>query len=62
MARVTNLKTFRKQKAREADRKAADANAARFGRTAAQTKLEEAQSARARATLDAHKRDTDSET
>jgi hypothetical protein len=59
MARVTNLKTFRKQKAREADRKAGDENAVRFGRSAAQKSLEEAQAAKARLVLDAHKRETD---
>jgi len=57
MARVTNLKTFRKQKAREATRKTGDENAARFGRTTAQKRIEEARARKARADLDAHERD-----
>ena len=59
MARVTNLKTFRKQKAREATRKTADENAVRFGRTGAQKSLEAAEARKARARFDAHKRDDD---
>lgn len=62
MARVTNLKTFRKQKARDTARKAADANAARFGRTGAQKSLEEARAKKARAELDGHRRDRDADT
>lgn len=61
MARITNLKTFRKQKARDTGRKVADENAVRFGRGAAQKALEKAQAEKARARLDAHKRADDPE-
>lgn len=59
MARITNLTTFRKQKAREAARKAGDENAARFGRTAAQKALETTRARKERDHLDGHKRDDD---
>ncbi|AJE47211.1 DUF4169 family protein [Celeribacter indicus] len=58
MSTVTNLNRFRKEKARAERRAEADGNAVKFGRTKAQKALEEAQTARARATLDAHRRDT----
>lgn len=61
MARVTNLKTFRKQKAREATRKSASENAVRFGRTGARKSLEETEAQKARSRLDGHKRDEDRE-
>ncbi|AOZ69338.1 DUF4169 domain-containing protein [Rhodobacter xanthinilyticus] len=59
MSNVTNLTQFRKQKARAEKRTEADANAAKFGRTKAQRLREEAEAARAAATLEGHKRDSD---
>ena len=55
MARVTNLNTFRKQKARAQKRARGDANAVRFGRTRAQKDLERAQKQALDRHLDAHK-------
>ena len=57
MSNVTNLNQFRKAKARAEKRAEADANAAKFGRTKAQRLVEEAEAERARAALDAHRRD-----
>lgn len=57
MAEIVNLNRFRKQAARAEAKAAADANAAKFGRTKAQKKLEEAEAARARAVLEAHRRE-----
>lgn len=57
MAQITNLTQFRKQKARADKRAAADENAAKFGRTKAQKRLEAAEAEKARATLEAHRRD-----
>lgn len=57
MAEIVNLNRFRKQAARAEAKAAADANAAKFGRTKAQKKLEEAEAARARAALEAHRRE-----
>jgi len=57
MAEIVNLNRFRKQAARAGAKAAADVNAAKFGRTKAQKALEEAQAAKARAALEAHKRD-----
>ncbi|AWZ21626.1 conserved hypothetical protein [Roseovarius sp. EC-HK134] len=54
-----NLNRVRKQKARAKDKARADENAARFGRTKAQKALEQAQTEKARATLDQHRRDED---
>ena len=54
-----NLNRVRKQKARAKDKARADENAARFGRTKAQKALEQAQTDKARATLDQHRRDED---
>ena len=59
MAEIVNLNRFRKQAARAEAKAAADANAAKFGRTKAQKKLEEAETARARAALEAHRRADD---
>lgn len=58
MSNVTNLNQFRKTRARQERRIEADANAAKFGRTKEQRKLEEAQERQARAHLDQHLRDT----
>ncbi|WP_090059171.1 DUF4169 family protein [Celeribacter neptunius] len=57
MSNVTNLNQFRKQKARAEKRTRGDENAVSFGRTKAQKLLEEAQRAKAKAELDAHKKD-----
>ncbi|MFB9150228.1 DUF4169 family protein [Roseovarius ramblicola] len=54
-----NLNRVRKQKARAAKKARADGNAARFGRTRAQKAEDAAAAARARAHLDAHRRDED---
>ncbi|MCB2116171.1 MAG: DUF4169 family protein [Rhodobacteraceae bacterium] len=57
MAEIVNLRTARKAQARAKARAEADANALRFGRTKMQRNLEEAQVDKARANLDAHKRE-----
>ena len=57
MAGVVNLTRARKARDRAAKRAEADANAAKFGRTKAERNLEQAQADKARAALDAHKRD-----
>ena len=55
MAEVINLRTFRKQAARKAAGTEAEANAVKFGRTAAQKKREAEDASRAKAALDGHK-------
>ena len=57
MAGITNLNKFRKSKARADKRAKADENAVAFGRTKAQKAVEKAEKDRAKAALDAHKRD-----
>lgn len=57
MAEIVNLNRFRKAQSRVKSRVQADENAAKFGRTKAQRKLEEAQAEQARTTLEAHKRE-----
>jgi Domain of unknown function (DUF4169) len=59
MAEVINLARAKKQAARMAARKTADANAAKFGRTKAEREVEKAQAEKAARDLDAHKRETD---
>jgi len=59
MSKVVNLRTVRKQAARDAKRRAGDTNAVRHGRTLAERQAEQAQADKARAHLDAHKRDPD---
>ncbi|EKE72562.1 MULTISPECIES: DUF4169 family protein [Roseobacteraceae] len=54
---VANLNQFRKAKARADRRALADENAVKFGRSKAQKALEQAQTAKAKALLDAHKKD-----
>ncbi|MBF9060661.1 DUF4169 family protein [Rhodobacterales bacterium HKCCSP123] len=57
MARdVINLGRVRKQRARDEKRRAADANAARFGRTRAEREAEEARAKAEAAHLDGHRR------
>jgi len=55
--RPVNLNRVRKDRARAADKARAEENAARFGRSKAQKAEEEAARARARAHLDAHRRE-----
>ncbi|SLN44074.1 hypothetical protein ROJ8625_02195 [Roseivivax jejudonensis] len=57
MTTPINLNRVRKQKARDAKRVAADANAVKFGRSKAQKRAEEADATRARDHLDGHKKD-----
>lgn len=57
MAEIVNLNRFRKAQSRVKSRAQANENAAKFGRTKAQRKLEEAQAEQARTTLEAHKRE-----
>jgi Domain of unknown function (DUF4169) len=55
--KVVNLSSARKAKAKDAAKAQADANALRFGRTKAQKAVEDADQAKAKAMLDAHKID-----
>ncbi len=57
MSKIINLRTIRKQSARDAKRRAGDENAARHGRSRALKQAEQAQSDKARAHLDDHKRE-----
>jgi len=57
MAEIVNLRQARKARDRAAARLQADGNAAKHGRTKALKKLEEARADKARAALDAHRRD-----
>ncbi len=59
MAELVNLRQAKKQAARKAARVAADANAAKHGRTKAERELEQARNDKAARTLDGHKRDTE---
>ena len=59
MAEVVNLRTMKKQAARKADRTAAGANAAKFGRTKAERTLEQARAEKSQRDLDAYKRETE---
>ncbi|MFN0113061.1 MAG: DUF4169 family protein [Paracoccaceae bacterium] len=54
MADVVNLNAWKKSAARAKKRAEADENAARFGRTKALRKLEQARAEKARAGLDGH--------
>ena len=56
MSKVINLRTLRKQAARDATRRAGDENSARHGRTLVQKRSEQAQADKTRAHLDGHKR------
>jgi Domain of unknown function (DUF4169) len=55
--KVVSLSAARKARAKDAAKAQADANAARFGRTKAQKAVEDADQARTKAVLDAHKID-----
>lgn len=57
MTQIINLRTARKQTARAKGRALADANAAKHGRSKAERSLQDARTAKARAELDAHKRE-----
>lgn len=57
MAEIVNLNRARKAQQKQKDRAKADENAVKFGRTKAQRAVEEAEAAKARATLEAHRRD-----
>jgi hypothetical protein len=54
---VVSLGQFRKQNVRAESRAQADRNAVTFGRTKAQKQLEAAETAKAKAALDAHHKD-----
>ncbi len=56
-ARIVNLRTVRKQRARAERRQQATANAAKFGRSGAARARERAESEKARRQLDSHRRD-----
>ena len=57
MAEIVNLNRFRKQQDRAKKRAQSDENAVKFGMTKAQRALEQAQADKARATLEAHRRE-----
>ena len=57
MASVVNLRSARKARDRAKTRAEADENAVKFGRTKVQKAQERAQADKARATLDAHRRE-----
>ncbi|ADO42771.1 DUF4169 family protein [Ketogulonicigenium vulgare] len=59
MTEVVNLNKARKARTRAEDKARADENAAKFGRTKAQRALEDQQAAKAKAALDAVRRDND---
>jgi len=56
--KVVNLRQARKRKAREADAKTGDTNAARFGVSKAEREIRTAQEEKAARDLDGHKRET----
>lgn len=56
MAEVINLRQAKKALARVKKRAQGDENAAKFGRTKAQRRLEEAEAEKARTALDGHER------
>jgi len=57
MTQIINLRTARKQATRAQGRQLADANAAKHGRSKAERNLQDARAIKARAELDAHKRE-----
>ena len=57
MAEIVNLRQAKKRAARRAASTAADANAAKYGRTKAERALEKAQADKAKRDLDGHRRD-----
>ena len=61
MAEIINLRTWKKRAERAAGKAEADGNAARFGRSKALKKLEQARADRERTMLEAHRRGGGSE-
>ncbi|MES2667484.1 MAG: DUF4169 family protein [Pseudomonadota bacterium] len=59
MARIVSLSAARKARAKAGARAAADANAAKFGRSKAEKALEKAQADKAARDLDGHAREPD---
>lgn len=59
MAEIVNLRTAKKQVAREAARREANANAAKHGRTKAERELEKSRAEQADRHLDSHRRETE---
>lgn len=59
MAEIVNLRQVKKQAARKAARSAADANAAKFGRTKSERSLEKILAEKAARALTAHQRETE---
>ncbi len=59
MAEIINLQTAKKQAARKTARAAADANAAKFGRTKAERDLQQALAEKAAHHLEGHRREPD---
>lgn len=57
MADIVNLRQAKKTRARAKARAEGDAKAAKFGRTKAERDLDEARADKARAHLDAHRRE-----
>ena len=57
MAEIINLRQAKKQAARKAARSAADANAAKFGRSKAERALDKARAEQTARVLDSHQRD-----
>jgi hypothetical protein len=57
MAEIVNLRHVKKEAARKAAQAAADANAAKHGRTKAERELEKARTEKALRDLDGHKRE-----
>ena len=59
MAEIVNLRTAKKQAARNSARAKADENAAKFGRTKAEREAERMRAEKATRDLDAHRRETE---
>lgn len=57
MSKVINLRTRRKQSARDAKRQAGDENAVKHGLSKAQVSLDDARALKAKRDLDGHKRE-----
>ncbi|MBP0482821.1 DUF4169 family protein [Sagittula salina] len=61
MAKIVNLTTFRKQKARAGKRSAGDANAAKHGQSKAEKSLAKARLDKADKALEGHRKEPDTE-
>jgi len=59
MAEVVNLRSAKKQAARKTARAAADANAAKHGRSKAERAIEKARADKVARDLDGHRRETE---